>query len=343
MQHKEFVTAYQPTMTPYHISDRYAHAVHEHQGWSLQLGEALHTALTQGDLVSQELIAQYDTWNTRSYAKNAAVIKSVAGNFEEESSAYTDLHFHELNAAMIDMWRPLFSPPTEWNAAERRDAINNAQGLLAVSGVKHSMLRHKIVKEFGTEDLFGQNTPAHAPFRALTGRMQELDAAIVLLEVARRRQELTVIPAPLQFRAGPERGLNANFLVLDTTTNDIAGVRIRPRVMPKDLETADHSRIMFIDGITDLGNVKSVRIKKGSSQEKAIPWPGLISAKQMQRIKMHGAGKVAGAASEHTSQMTLQYKMEARALLGKTRVDFADLSTKVGERILAKLHPDSSS
>lgn len=336
MHHKDFASAYNPKTAPYSVSERFDTLMQEPRQWSMTLGKAAHAFISQETLIPEQLMQDYSDWDMTIFARMNRIIPAVKGSPEEEAAAYTELHFHELNFAMQEMWRPMVTTEA-WNPDRRRSAINNAQGLLGVMGVQRSLARRSIIDRWGTEELFGQTTPDHAPFRSFVGTMQEIDAGIVLLEVMRRHKNLTVIPAPQQFRRGKEKGLNVTFLVLDTATDQAVGVRMRPRVFASHAQEADKDRVVLIDGMTDFGNIKSVRIQKGSSKERSVPWPGTIAAKQACRIKVHGRGKIQGAAK--TPQQTMLYKIEARTLAGSTRVDLNDLSNKVGERILAKLQP----
>ena len=169
--------------------------------------------------------------------------------------------------------------------------------------------------------------------RYLTGMIQEFDAAIILLEFARSQPNLTIVPAPLQFEHSNRRR-NVDFVVANVIDQRAVGVQVKTNARRETVEGADKRRVVFVDGTTDLGNVKAMRIDTTSSRERVRPWPGIIAAKRVEGVPSHG--KSLTRAGVHPS--SIRYlKEQAREMVGTIRVDYADLASKIGQRILAKL------
>lgn len=169
--------------------------------------------------------------------------------------------------------------------------------------------------------------------RYVNGMVQEYDAAIILLEFARSHPNLTVVPAPFQSEH-TNRRRNVDFVVVDVVGRQAVGAQVKTKARRETVRGADQQRVVFVDGTTDLGNVKVVRVDATSSRERVRPWPGIIAAKRVENMPSHG--KSLTRAGVHPS--SIQHpKEQAQELVGTIRVDYADLATKIGHRILAKL------
>ncbi|MGF7228571.1 MAG: hypothetical protein ACQR33_01150 [Candidatus Saccharibacteria bacterium] len=240
-----------------------------------------------------------------------------------------EVNFHALNENMGRLWSPLTRG--RWANGNRVDALNFSMNALAIEGMKLYAVRERFVQENIIEDLYiDENKDVLERF---TGAVQEIDAAIIVIDAIRKHPNLTVVPAPLQFERGNPK-TNADLLVVDTEEKRMVGVQVKTNVTKEDRERYDSSRVVLMDGNVDLGNVRVVRTKKGRSTTQLKPWPGIVATSRVDNIKMHG--KHQHISSEYIGMM-MRMKMKARTLVGGMRVDHRDLSGAIEERILRKL------
>ncbi len=245
--------------------------------------------------------------------------------------ARNEVNFHAMNRHMLGMWEPLTRGG--WSSEERRrEHITYAQSSLAVEGLFYYMSRQRIADADGSHAMF---TPAYKElYERTTGIIQEVDAAIVLLDVVRRYRNLTVVPAPMQFERSRQRRRNVDFVVVDAEAGRAVGIQVKSKVNPKDFAEADKDRVVFVDGDVDLGNVKAMRTQRGKSDRRVVAWPGIIAARRMSLIKTHGKGRTQVGGS---SRNIMKLKIEAERLVGDTQVDYRGLSQVIGERILERI------
>jgi hypothetical protein len=308
--------------------------------WAHYLGRITHGILSNQNVTESEGFS-VDKW--RSYlhwiAKdgNETIHRAMAIQPPEDARrALNEFNFHELTYSMIDMWRPVLSRNPWQNNEARKLSINNARDGLAVAGVSYALKRKQLIEKLGgTEPIFEKPDSDEALlYSGIVGKMQEYDAAIVLLDVMRRNADLTVIPAPMQFSIGTHQPRNSNFLAIDTKRETVVGVQVASRLTSSKTKDADTDRVVFVDGDADFDNVKAVRVKSRTSKEKIVPWPGIIAAKSLERMKPYGKGRNVAAARD---PRVTKYKFFAREVVGNVEVDFSELSTLIGNRILAKL------
>lgn len=330
-----FAEGYDRQIKPFHLSDQHEAVMEKSREWSLFLGETVHRLFSEDERLATHFTndhwAAYRAWLRNDLTSTVANIADLPDS--EAAPSMNEVNFHQLNYSMVEMWHPLWSSRPWHKQRTRTEAINFSQNSLGMTGLRHYLARDATINMLGgTETLYETDNPM---YRSFVGRLQEYDVAIVLLDVMRRNADITIVPAPLQFEASHVKGRNVDFLAVDTKACTAVGVQVKSRLHKDHLEDQDPDRVVFIDGDTDLGNIKAVRTKQGRSTERIVPWPGIISTKSVLRMKMHGAGKNAALAREpHTAAY---YKMRAHSLVGDIKVDFSDLSGKVGARIMAKL------
>lgn len=339
MKTTEFAAGYDREVVPIDHGEKYQELMQEPRDRSFFFGKTLHMAMS-GDTAIEEYCGsqQFKAYNRWAEGGLYAVIHALR-TLDNDLSAFAmnEVNFHRLNYGMQYLWAPMLAGNIWTSKAQRRNVIDLAQGRMASFGIDHYMARHNLIDKLGgTEVLYGAQEEAKDPlYQSLTGRLQEFDAATVLLDVMRRYEDLTVVPAPMQFEGSTRKGRNADFIAIHTKEETAIGIQVKSRLHKKDTERADASRIIFIDGDTDLGNIRPVRFEKGSSRTRTVSWPGLISAKCVERIKSHGKGKAMAAARD--SQYMLRFKMLAREHLSDITVDYRALSEKIGERVMNRL------
>lgn len=119
--------------------------------------------------------------------------------------------------------------------------------------------------------------PLNAGFRqAITGQLAEADALLLLLDISRRHPDIITLPAPPQFETYADEA-NADFLVLDTTNDQIIGVQVKASNAHLHYDHYDSDRIVFIDGATDMFDVLPRRLHYDSAKETVVSWPGQIT------------------------------------------------------------------
>ncbi len=259
---------------------------------------------------------------------------SVEGALLEKPGGWdhrNEVNFPALNEHMGDMWDPLILG--EWpKGIDRNRVIHIAMNSLAIEGLLYYTLREKFVRRVGTEALY---EPYNEAFLSrYTGVLQEIDVAIVILDVIRKNPNLTVVPAPMQFERS-KSGANADLLVVDLGEKQAMGVQTKTVTRRETREKYDQTRIALVDGTVDLGNVRVVRTKKGRSTEAPKPWPGIVAASRVDAIKLHGKNQYVPSRFSH---QLLAKKMLAREMVGSLRVDHRDLSKMIAERIMSRLY-----
>lgn len=317
-----------------------AEALYAARQWSYDIGRSTH-ALLRNEIDNPSTRMTDEKWRSYQEWTRGSGMVQMANDIDKlddpaRAESYNEVNFHCMNSDMFGMWIPLWyekSWASSPNPNLRRDWIKSSQEGLARSGLLLYLLRERyIARRGGTESIYEKEDVI---YKARTGAMQEIDAAIVLLDVMRRNPDITVVPAPLQFERGKRSNRNVDFLALHATQKTAVGIQVRSRLNSKDYVNADTERVVFLDGDTDLGNVRAVRVRQKSSQERIVPWPGIIAVKHFERVKSHGKGKNLRAA--RNPQRTLQEKIAAKNLVGNIDVDFSDLSTVIGQRIMQKL------
>jgi hypothetical protein len=330
----EFAAGYPYIVEPEVLHEgNHSTAIRDAQAWSHRLGIILHDSLRGETPDLTEAVGElnsYRHWANGPFRYGAPDMLATLP-LPDRRRARNEINFHSLNRHLLPFWTPILQG--RWPTAE--GAIRwlvPAQDFLAMEGLGYYRARQDYADKEGSHRLYDpDNEDALAAF---TGYLQEYDAAQVLLDTIRRNHSLSIIPAPWQFQHGAESGRNVNYIVVDFAEQRAVGVQVGTNIRKADIEKADPERVVFIDGTVDLGNVKAVRIQKTTSRERVVPWPGIISAKRVDSIRIHGT---------HTAHLRGQQiavaakKALARQLVGNVRVDYTDLAKKIGDRILAKL------
>lgn len=317
---------------PRHLSENHIHrgaeppAVREVQDYSYTYGRIVHAAMNdQPDHITPLLpkIVSFEESNTFGDVELQLLNTPGAWRYRNE------VNFYALNTHMDYLWRPLIH--NAWPNNNRTGTLHFAMNALAYEGMKLYGVRESIVRSKGSEELYTEENKD--VLERFSGALQEVDAAIVVIDAIRKHENLTVVPAPLQFeRSAPQT--NADLLVIDTTEKRMVGVQVKSRVTSKDVDRYDPDRIVLLDGDIDLGNIRVVRTKKRRSTTEPKPWPGIVAASRVHNIKLHGKHQQINSAY---SPLIAAAKMFARDLVGSLRVDHRDLSGAIEQRIMNKL------
>lgn len=332
-------------MTPAEIH-RGAHSkyMHEAQEYSYQWGRMMHlilrgdptiTTFESGEATRRDGLAQYMDW-LRGDGIDATMGSLDQAPPEVRAHGLNELNFHILNRYMSDMSIPMAGG--SWKSdTERYEIINQAQDNLAITALQHYMQREDLIAAAqGTELLFDKTRDPDLVMEhaTITGIFQEYDAAIILLDLARKNKHVSVVPAPLQFERTRKR-TNVDFIVTDFVEQRSVGVQVKSRLRSEDVAMADPDRVVFLDGDTDLGNVRVQRVQRGRSTEQLRPWPGIIGVKHIDLIKGHGQR---GRHLARHGKLVPILKQAARKLTGHLKVDRSEVVRTVGDRIFSKLY-----
>ncbi|HSX31945.1 MAG TPA: hypothetical protein VLF43_01685, partial [Candidatus Saccharimonadales bacterium] len=140
--------------------------------------------------------------------------------------------------------------------------------------------------------------------------------------------------APMQFERTRKR-TNVDFIVMDCIDQRAVGVQVKSRLRTDDVQIADPDRVVFLDGDTDLGNVKVVRTQRGRSIEQVKAWPGIIGVKHINLMKNYGPR---GRHLARYGKAIPVFKQVADILTRDLKVDRTEVVRVVGERVLDKLY-----
>lgn len=337
MDAKRFAEGYSAVLSPAEIH-KYPHSplIADAQQWSHEFGMFLHGVLTgSGEgAMTPARIREYHEWQKEGF--NATAARLFDAPTEHALEARSELNFHVLNRYMLGMWEPLLKGG--WSSdAQRNRYVATAQDMLALEGSMHFDARHYLVEALGGHALYNGVDHKDANMRHI-GAVQEIDVAILGLEMvrtmARTHPQLTILPAPLQFERSRRSGRNVDLIVVDMAAWRAVGMQVKTRVTSDAVTAADRERVVFVDGSVDLDNVRAVKMSGRGTYTQVKPWPGLIAAKRMERIRTHGPGTKAfkGNATE-----IVRRKLAARQLLGNTRVDYNVIAQRIGDRVIGKL------
>lgn len=337
MQARTFAEGYRGVLTSEQIHSSPPSAlIREAQTWSYKWGLALHARLS-GQTIPinpEKELSEYTRWVQTDFASLSNRINTSSS--DEVVEARNELNFHWLTMGMLPMWAAILEGQPELG---RGRWLHVAQENLALRGLILYGAREQFVKTHNSHLLFEPSNEKN--YASFTGNIQELDASIALLDILNfhpdpRRRNITIVPAPLQFERSDLKSRNVDFVVFDQEEDQAVGVQVKTGVTKEDYANCDSERVVFLDGKVDLDNVRPMRIRKGQSYERIVPWPGIISAKRVQGVKTHG-GELATRFAQ-TGVPIHKLKLEARRLVGDIRVDRIAIAKRVGDRVLAKLY-----
>lgn len=356
MEYREFAAPYNPAQPLSTVHQEASSHLNGLTQTGHMLGRILHGYL-MGESLSLENAHQTVTDYTRVYGSYYPAIDRLrqADSIIDHKSAWraTAGNFYTLTGAMMSAWLPVLYDELDVPREDRLHGINVSQARLALEGlgVAYSLKtlsstpdEHYQHPENYSTDITRQRTPYmmfsanYEPLRSwLVGYGNEVDAAIILLEVMKQRPNLTVVPAPPQFEAGPARH-NVDFIALDTAEREAVGIQVKSSIYDAGkLERYDRDKIVFIDGQTDLDNTKAVRRGPYRSETRSVSWPGLISLEHFDRLKTYGKDAQTIAAFGYSPQLVMRWKMHVKQKLGKLPKRIPIATQRIRQRIDAAM------
>lgn len=234
--------------------------------WAHLMGEHLHDFLRgapgAGAFEATRELHAYSRWNRTRFVDTVRAIQGMDGG----SRGVRALHFHTMAHCLLPMWRPVMGVGEPANVRERRVA----QLLLSIHA-SHMVLRRSENQRHAAD-------PGAAALLAVQhGMLTETDTLVVLLEIARNRREVLVLPAPPQFESSAAEG-NADLLMLDIRARTITGIQVKTALTTAETVRRHDRRVVLVDGVADLGNQRLASVHPRSSAKRLTAWPGLISA-----------------------------------------------------------------
>jgi hypothetical protein len=329
MRSAEFIQAYPLDISPEVIhAGEHSALIPEAQDLSYRFGRLLHAHMSGNESDSMTHPVEMSTYRLWARGLNDIEYDLLDGG-DPGLHALNELNFHLMNKNMHGLWRPIIDGA--WDSeGKRTHSLMAAERALAIDGFTYFAARQRLADREGAH-IFFEDTSMGELHNTLTGMIQEFDAALVLMGVAKRHPGMTIVPAPLNFER-TKKNVNVDFVVLDTYEKRSIGVQVKTKVRQADYDRADKKRVVFVDGTVDFDNVKAMRTRRRSSDEQTAPWAGLIAAKMVDGMKPDKDRQY-----KHGTRLNLFLKGLAREMVGDMRVDYQDAIGKVEERILAKL------
>jgi hypothetical protein len=344
MNYSEFVTAYDRPADVSHMRlGEYQELMEMPNEWSRHFGITLIDYFKQTptpEALDLENIDMYLRWCASDIVRTEGIL---VGNLDGQPQnsparrALTALNFHTLNISMIGMWRPILTGGWE-SEPQRKSAISISQKALALNGLLVFERKQAAIRHY--PDFYQpQNEATRTMYE---GRLNEIDTAIILLELAKKLPNGTVVPAPYQFDHifdnSDEHATmhNIDFVVCDG--EHAVGVQAKTSTALRSRDQYDASRVVIVDGRVDLGNQKRVRTKPKSSDYQTVSWGGLVSLHHLKSMPRDVLSeRVSGSKGPLSQQEQLGYKFKAHSYAAGFKSNNGRAAKLVGDRILRAL------
>jgi hypothetical protein len=287
MHSAEFVTAYPLDIDPEVIhAGEHSQLMLEGQEWSYRLGRLLYMVLvgrTPDTFTEPSDMLSYHLWSSGAIDD---VIELVGYQTDAAHRAMNELNFSVMSHHMRSMWDLLLLGKGGGGfEAKRLHSIRASELALSKIGIVFNQAREQYAKRHGYEAWFDE-TGVSPLTPIINGILQEIDSAIVLLEIAKRHSSWVVLPAPLNFeRMG--RANNVDFVIVDFEQQNTIGVQVKTRVKAYQRERADPRRVVFIDGIKDLHNTRKLPTRYGRNKRDVVAWPGMIAVRLIANLPVN--------------------------------------------------------
>jgi predicted regulator of Ras-like GTPase activity (Roadblock/LC7/MglB family) len=251
------------------------------------------------------------------------------------------LGFHWLNVAMVEMWHLLIAPDLMTDEKFRLKKIEITQDMLAFGGSQQFTYKDRLAAKEKDYAYFDSNMDKTR--EVLEGSLHERDAAIVLLDIAKKHPGMVVLPSPAQFErwaGNTETGnRNADFVVVDVPNQRAVGVQVKSFVSGNSTDGQseyDPDFVVMIDGYMDLENRQKRRTQHTSTRLKGVSWAGMISADHVKKMSVHGPHATM-LIDVYGKPAVMRHQFDAKTRLGTTKVNRQQLAQNIEPRILAKL------
>lgn len=335
MKSQEFVSVYQDELSEQAVhSGVLPAAMSEAREWSHLFGQVLHYRLAnptaKPEINFSKLIKAYGEWANDSL--DALNLWLWQQDTHEAHEALHELNFHNINYAMLGSWLPLLYPGTSHQDVKNRHInLTGSQTFIALNSITYYEFRRRNSQ---VVDDYPYYAPANFLIRKTTeGSLNELDSAIVSLQLAKKGIIAAVVPAPMQFEHTPSARKNVDFVIV-SNDEQAAGLQIKSNVSDVTIAKYDDTaRVVLVDTKVDFGNMAVRRITPGSSKFSRVGWGGILSISRVANIQTVGQGAVALRNYGFSARYIMEKKQQARSLIGDAKPDFERSVRILGERI----------
>lgn len=281
------------------------------------------------DMIDENIVSDYINWCYR----NVPILDNelFTRSFDEPRFlvAYNELTFHILNYAMITMWGGFFDTKNQEISGNRNYLIKDAQDMLSLAGSRLYIYRDPQCSAQSDYSFFHKDNSAISS--AINGRLTEIDAGIALLDYAKINPHIIVVPSQGAFERFASSA-NTDFILYDTKNVNIIGAQVKSMGQKADFERYDTSRVALISGRYDLENELLTRTKTGTSQQKVISWPGMISMAHINGIHTIGKNRSIVVKYSNPSEL-MQLKFRAKTMLKGLRVNRQRILSNISYRL----------
>jgi hypothetical protein len=338
MRATEFVTAYANRLDPDQIhAGPHSTYIRDAQAWSYRFGLLLHATLSEttppADAMDRKGLDDYKHW----MAFNWARLRWRGEDAPEEDClrVFSETTFHHMNWHTTGIWKAILAGG--WTPKERQAALTDAREGIAAEGVALFKAREGEVTANGSPELFTKENKGF--FGAFNGALQAFDSGVVLTGIAARRAKrdpgFMFVPAPLQFERGLHSQYNSNFIAFRLGEQAI-GIQTKSSVHSTAVHQYDPSRVVLLDGQVDFDNVRALRTSTQSSHQQVVSWSGMVCAEILKNIPLQGRDL-----QLERRRKLIQSKMIALGALGKTKVPYQRIISRIEPRILEKLQAET--
>lgn len=302
-----------------------AHGIHTARRWNRFLGIVVYDYLADRQVDTariEEKIGQYSAWLDS--AEYYDLAKAVALDEEKLIPLAQELHFHNLTAAMGNMWYPITRGSWEAAPLSRNVARQQSQSFLSGEGAGLYMIRNSSVYGDSVYAYFSGTSRLYR--NSFESRLSEYDTGVVLLEFMKEKKWVTVIPSPKQFEqtsnlneATNFKKPQSDFLVIEhepLMPKLVIGAQVKNRVLPRHVDEYDPQRVVLIDAVADFDDTRMAKIEEGERNLHKIVWCGQICLERMGGIKTSGKHSFDRYA-DVDKQALLREQMKIRAGMGK--------------------------
>lgn len=230
---------------------------------------------------------------------------------ERSSNLSNRMNFHSLNLAFLPHWQQVMIMGT--SEIKIPDKLHRqAQILLAGEAVQYMRLRDGVPPD----RYYSLDESLRLKRKTWEGILNEFDTGIVLLEIATRHPDWIVLPAPGGFEHD-NNDANVDFIVIDTTRDEIIGVQTKTSVSARDRQHYDGRRVILVDGMIDFGNI----LPRDPGSKDPVSTAGIISAHKLTdpRVNYKALGEMVRGQKgiDLDYKLIMQLKLFAKEKVGK--------------------------
>ncbi len=316
---QDFLAHYDREHSAVHpVSDEFEELLKPADSWGMFFGRVLYDYLADDDDAGTgqqlaERIVDYKNWIQQSLGRGSTLDNIVNSDHldpKERSEVFWRLQFHRLNYALLDAWSLEYYRGDNYNESVWQEVCYQSQLSLGILAAKEFVQRNKMASDKESYAYFNE---ASAVQRSDTeGSLTEYDAAVVLLEIA-KKAALTIVPAPPQFEHGAHPRSNIDFVAIGENRQAV-GIQAKAHVNRQKLDQYD-SHVVLLDGQTDLGNQIAKRTRTERYTPRVVGWAGILSVQQLSNLSIKRMRVELGASGLLNQAMALRLQTK-QALKG---------------------------